>query len=138
MNKEEIFQFLNTHPVCFMATVEGNKPRVRGMMLFKADENGIIFHSGEGKDLVRQLKENPDVEICAFDAQDNVQLRVSGRAEFVDELLLKQQIVSERPFLQGIVDQFGYENFIVFRMIDLVANVWTMADNMAPKSFVRL
>lgn len=138
MTKEEIFEFLTANPICFLATVEGCKPHVRGMMLFKADENGIIFHSGEGKDMVRQLNENPNVEICTFNAQLNVQVRVNGLVEFINDLALKQQIVAERPFLQGMIDKFGYENFLVFRMKDNVASVWSMANDMAPKNYVKL
>ena len=43
MNKSQILDFLNTNPVCHLATVEGDQPRVRGMMMYKADQDGIVF-----------------------------------------------------------------------------------------------
>jgi len=46
MNKTQILEFTNTNPVCRLATVEGDQPRVRGMMMYKADDEGIIFHTG--------------------------------------------------------------------------------------------
>jgi len=56
MNKSEILGFLNANPLCHLATVEGNKPHVRGMMLYRADENGLIFHTGMNcPPLFRQL-----------------------------------------------------------------------------------
>ena len=63
MNKNEIFQFLNSNLVFHLATVEGGQPRVRGMWLYRADENGLIFHTGKDKDLHRQLTANPNVEM---------------------------------------------------------------------------
>lgn len=58
MNKNKIFNFLNANPVFHLATVDGNKPHVRGLLLYRADENGIIFHTGKMKDLHKQLTEN--------------------------------------------------------------------------------
>ncbi|MHB9129868.1 MAG: pyridoxamine 5'-phosphate oxidase family protein [Armatimonadota bacterium] len=138
MTKDEIFAFLNANPVCYLATAEGDQPRVRGMMLFRADENGILFHSGEGKDMTNQLRANPKAEICIFNPEQNVQVRVTGITEFINDLAVKQQMVAERPFLQPMVEQTGYDKFIVFRIKDCVATVWTMANNMAPKTFVKL
>ena len=63
MNKTEIIAFLNANPVFHLATVEGNKPRVRAMYLYQADENVILFHTGKMKDLHKQLTANPNVEM---------------------------------------------------------------------------
>ena len=138
MDKSEILTFLNANQVCFLATVEGTLPRVRGMMLYRADEHGIIFHSGQGKEVCEQLAINPSVEICVFNQQDMVQVRVSGTAEFLDDLALKKEIVAARPFMQPMVDQFGYDPLLVFRVKDCTATVWTMATNMESKSYVKL
>lgn len=138
MDRIEILAFLNANPLCYLATIDGNVPRVRGMMLVRADDRGILFHTGQGKDMARQLQQNPAAEICVFNQEQNVQVRVSGTVEFLDDLELKRQLVADRPFLQPIVDQFGYEAFLVFRMKDCHATVWTMQANMAPKTFVSL
>lgn len=62
--KQEIFEHFNTSPAFHLATVEDGKPHVRGMLLFKADERGVIFHTGKFKDVFRQIQANPNVEIC--------------------------------------------------------------------------
>jgi len=49
LQKSQIFDLLNKNLVFFLATVEGTEPRVRGMMLYRADESGIIFHTGPQK-----------------------------------------------------------------------------------------
>ena len=78
MNKTQILEFLNANPICHLATAEGDQPRVRGMMMYQADENGIIFHTGDFKELYRQLTKNSKVEIC-FNAPDmSKQIRICG------------------------------------------------------------
>ena len=43
MNKQEILDFITKNPVAYVATAEGNKPYVRPIGTYRADENGIIF-----------------------------------------------------------------------------------------------
>jgi uncharacterized pyridoxamine 5'-phosphate oxidase family protein len=46
MNKQEMLELMRSNPAFYLATVDGDQPRVRGMLLYKADENGLVFHSG--------------------------------------------------------------------------------------------
>lgn len=59
MTKEEIFEFVTKNPVFSLATIDGGRPRVRMMMLYKADADGIIFCTGRDKAVCRQLQSNP-------------------------------------------------------------------------------
>ncbi|OPZ86669.1 MAG: Pyridoxine/pyridoxamine 5'-phosphate oxidase [bacterium ADurb.Bin429] len=138
MQRDEIYAFLNANPICYLATIDGDRPRVRGMMLFKADADGLLFHSGGTKAMIHQIEANPHVEVCFFSQQDNVQVRVSGMAEFVVDIAVKQVMVAERPFLAPIVEKVGYAQFIVFRLMNCEAAVWTMENNMAPTAWVAL
>lgn len=140
MNKSEIFNFLNANPAFHLATVEGNKPHVRGMLLYRADENGIIFHTGKMKDLHRQLSENPNMEMCFNNGnfENLIQIRVSGTVQLVEDLDLKKEIVQKREFLKPFVEQMGYEPLAVYRLKKGVATIWTMQTNFAPKEFVEL
>lgn len=36
------------------------------MFLYRADENGIIFHTASTKDVYAQIKRNPKAEMCFF------------------------------------------------------------------------
>ena len=140
MNKSEIFNFLNANPVFHLATVEGDKPHVRGLLLYKADENGIIFHTGKMKDLHKQLTKNPHVELCFNNGnfENLIQIRVSGTVELVENLELKKEIVQKREFLKPWVDQMGYEFLAVYRMKNGMATIWTMKTNFLPKEFLEL
>lgn len=142
MTREEVFQLMRSNPAFFLATVEGDQPRVRGMLLFSADETGIIFHTGAMKDVYKQVIENPKVELC-FNGS-GTQVRVSGELEIVDDNELKDEI-SEHPtrkFLKpwkesGQLSDF-YNSFAVFRLKNGIATTWTIEKNFAPKDEIQL
>jgi len=137
MNKTEIIAFLNANPTCYLATVEGNKPHVRAMTIVKADENGIIIETGTFKDVYKQMSANPNVELCFFSRQDDIQVRVSGAVEPVDDIELKKEIVAQRPFLKQRVEEGGYEAMGVFRLKG-VAYVWTFKTAPELKKYIQL
>lgn len=138
MTREEILAFLNKNNVCFLATVEDGEPRVRGMMLYRADDQGVIFHSGEFKDIPSQLRKCPKAELCVFDPQSGTQVRVRGSVEFVDDKALKDEIIEARPFMKPFLEAKGYDSMVVFRVKDCEASIWTMAANLEPKTYVKL
>jgi pyridoxamine 5'-phosphate oxidase len=138
MNKSEILALINANPACHLATVEGNAPRVRGILLYRADENGLIFHTGSTKDLHKQLSKNPRVEFCFNDFQKGVQVRVSGSVEKVEDMVLKKEIVAKREFLKPWVEKSGYDMLAVYRIRKGRATIWTMETNFAPKTYVDL
>ena len=84
MNKEEILNLIRSNPVGYLATTEGDQPRVRALLMYKADENGIMFHTGTFKDLYEQIVKNPKVELCFNDFKSGVQVRVFGVLKEVD------------------------------------------------------
>ena len=138
MNKEEIMQFINENPVCFLATVEGDIPRVRGIGTYKADERGILIQISTPKDVYKQLAKNPKVELCYNNLAKGIQLRVNGTAEFLEDQALKEEVVKDRPFLKSLVDVEGYSAIKVFRVADASVYVWTREKNFAPKEYIKL
>lgn len=142
MNKEEIFELINSNPVFFLATIDEDKPRVRGMLLYKADENGIIFHTALSKDLYKQVFKNPKVELC-FNC-NGTQIRISGELEILDDNNLKDEIYNHptRKFMHAWTEngQLGdlHKELIVFSLKHGTAFTWTMSDNFSKKSYIYL
>ncbi len=144
MTGQEIFALMNSNPAFFLATVEGDQPRGRGMLLYKADEEGIVFHTGTMKDVYKQIMNNPKVEVCFNDFGKGIQVRVHGSLELVDDNALKDEI-SKHPTRQfvkdwkesGALEDF-YRTFVVFRLKNGLATIWTMETNFAPKEEVSL
>ena len=142
MTKEEIFKMLNAHPVMYVSTNDNGQPRVRGILMYKADDSGIVFHTGTTKDFYRQLVADPRAEVCF--ACGKYQVRVEGKFELVEDMALKEEIVNHpsRKFLQPWREQQGDEAFFnflkVFRMSHGKAHVWCIEDNFKPKEYVIL
>jgi pyridoxamine 5'-phosphate oxidase len=136
MTREEIIRFINENPACHLATAENGQPRVRGMLAYRADAAGVIFHTGTGKALAQQIRKNPQVEAC-FNSKDT-QVRVSGVAEIIEDLALKKEIVAARPFMQPWVEAHGYGLLVVFRIAQCAAAVWSMASNFEPTKYQKI
>jgi len=114
MDKKEILAFITKNPIAYMATVEGNKPHVRAMGTFRADENGIIFSMQGNKDVYKQLANNPETELCYY--ADGIMIRVSGKMQPVTDMTLKKEIVEKRTFLKPQVEKQGWDFVKVFNL----------------------
>lgn len=142
MNKKEIFKLIEKNTAFYLGTVDGNQPRVRGMLLYKADESGIVFHTAAMKDVYSQIVKNPKVELC-FN-ENGTQVRVSGELEIVDDNKLKDEILNHptRKFLEPWKESMSledfYKSFVVFRLKGGLATIWTMDKNFEPKEVVKL
>jgi pyridoxamine 5'-phosphate oxidase len=136
MTKSEILALINANPACHLATIEGDVPHVRGILLYSADENGLVFHTGNTKDLYRQLSRNPKVEFCFNDYQKGIQVRVSGSVKLEEDMALKKEIVAKRDFLRPWVEQQGWDMLVVYRLRKGRATTWTMQTNFDPKTYV--
>jgi len=138
MTKEEVLEFAANNPVFSLATTDGKQPRVRMMMVCRADENGIIFTTGRDKDVNKQLQANPAVEMCFYSAEGNRQVRIEGAVELLDDLELKKQIVEKFPFLKPWVEMQGYEVMMTYRLQNGKAITWTMETAFEPKQYIQL
>ncbi|MDD5934341.1 MAG: pyridoxamine 5'-phosphate oxidase family protein [Clostridiales bacterium] len=138
MKKQEIYDFMNQNVGFYLATMDGNQPRVRGMMLFKADENGIVFHTASTKDVYKQILKNPKAELC-FNA-NGIQIRVTGVLEIVHNEKLREEIFNHpsRKFLQAWKDK-GIDNSLeILVMRNCEALIWTMQSNFDAKEPIRI
>ncbi|MBN2076603.1 MAG: pyridoxamine 5'-phosphate oxidase family protein [Dehalococcoidales bacterium] len=137
MDKKEILAFITKNPVAFMATIDGDKPHVRAMGTYRADENGIIFSMQSPKDVYKQLVKNPETEICYW--AEGTQIRVNGRMEEVRDTKLKEEIVEARPFYKPGVEEQGLDYAGVFILKNGKAYVVDMgATPGSPKTYVDL
>ncbi len=136
MTRSEILEFVNKNPMFFLATQDNEQPRVRGLMVVKADENGILFSTGKPKDVFGQLTANPLVELCFYSAEENKQIRISGKVDLVEDLDIKKYVVEKFPFLKAVVEKEGYDVLAPFYLREGKALVWTMETNLSPKEYI--
>lgn len=140
MDKKEILEFISANPTAYAASAEGNKPYVRALGTYRADENGIIFSMQSDKDVYRQYMNNPETQICYF--ADGVMIRVSGQMEPIADMELKKEIAEARPFLKPGVEQNGWDYVGVFKVKSAKATVMDMKAGPpkpgAPKEWIDL
>jgi uncharacterized pyridoxamine 5'-phosphate oxidase family protein len=131
--------FANKVKVCYLATCEGDQPRVRALLMWFADETGFYFQTQTVKRLYHQLKENPKVELCFWDPKEGKMLRISGKVEFLEDMELKQRCLEERPFLREMGIK-GPEDptLAIFRMKEGEAFFWTRAWSMKEDEIPRI
>ena len=79
---EKVSKYLSDVKIFFLATVDGDKPKVRPLSLQILHYDKIFFGVGDFKEVYRQIQENPNVEIVATKGEDI--LRYYGVAKFDD------------------------------------------------------
>ena len=82
----------------YLATVEGDQPRVRPFGTVDIFEGRLYIQTGKVKDVSKQIQQNPKVELCAF--ADGKWLRVSGRLVRDDRVEAKEHLLAAYPSLQ--------------------------------------
>ena len=133
MDLSECTKFANENPVTYIATMDGDQPRVRAFAMWFADESGFYYHTGTPKKVWGQLSKNPKVELCFYSPAEGAgkMMRVCGQVEFLDDPALKRRLVQERPWLLQIgVAGADDPKLSVFRVAHGEAYFWTMEYNM--------
>ena len=139
MDYDDCIRFANTTPICYLATVEGDQPRVRALGFWFADKEGFHFQIGAAKDMHGQLQANPKVEVCFFQPgeQSGTMMRVAGEIEFIDDVVLKKKVLEDRPFLKEFGMTFDHPDLVIFRIAKGEAYFWTMETNFDPKKMIK-
>ena len=142
MGFQDCIKFANENPVCYLATMDGDQPRVRGLLMCFADENGFYFTVLSPKEVFKQLKANPKVEICYYNNPaeliDAKQMRVTGEIEWVDDKALHERICKERAFVGDIIGQPVEPLMELFRVHSGEAHFWTLMDNLKEPQLERI
>ena len=70
---QKTFDFIkqNCHSTYFIATTDGDQPRVRPFGTIHIFEGKLYLQTGHKKDVAKQIAANPKVELCCFDGQVN-------------------------------------------------------------------
>lgn len=127
---ERVCKFLKDAGTYYLATVEGDQPRVRPFGTAHIFEGKLYIQTGKSKPVAQQIFANPKVELCAF--KDGVWLRVAGELALDDRVEAKKSMLDAYPELRGMYDE-NDENTAVFYFTDAVA---TFASFTAPPETV--
>ena len=95
---QRVEKFLKDAETYYLATVEGDQPRVRPFGTIHIFEDKLYIQTGKVKDVSKQIHANPKVEICAF--LNGEWLRVAGTLVEDDRTEAKQSMLDAYPELQ--------------------------------------
>ena len=97
---QKVVDFLKEAGTYYLATVDGDQPRVRPFGTAHIFEDKLYIQTGKVKDVSKQIHANPKVEICAF--KGGAWLRVAGELVEDERLEAKQSMLDAYPSLQGM------------------------------------
>lgn len=97
---QEVYEFLKKCGTYYLATVEGEQPRVRPFGTVDIFEGKLYIQTGKVKEVSKQIQKNPKVEICAF--ADGIWVRVAGKLVRDDRIEAKRHMLDAYPELQGM------------------------------------
>ena len=100
---ERVCQFLKDAGVYYLATVEGDQPRVRPFGTAHIFEGKLYIQTGKVKPTSRQLMANPKAEISAF--HNGIWIRVAGELVEDDRLEAKKSMLDAYPNLRNMYDE---------------------------------
>ena len=100
---EKIYEFLKEANTYYLATVEGDQPRVRPFGTVLLYEGKLYIQTGKVKPCSKQIAANPKVEICAFNK--GTWLRVAGELVEDDRVEAKKAMLDAYPSLRRMYDE---------------------------------
>ncbi len=100
---KKVHDFIKEAGVYYLATVEGDQPRVRPFGTIHIFEDKLYIQTGKIKNVSKQLSANPKAELCAF--KDGVWLRVACQLVEDDRLEPKKSMLDAYPNLRGMYDE---------------------------------
>ena len=119
---KRIYDFLKKAEVYYLATVEGDQPRVRPFGTVNLFEGKLYIQTGKVKPTSHQLKANPKAEICAF--TEGAWVRIACELIEDDRFEAKKSMLDAYPNLRGMYDE-NDGNTQVLYMQNAVATIST-------------
>ena len=100
---KRVLEFLKKASVYYLATAEGDQPRVRPFGTVNEFEGKLYIQTGKAKPISKQLAANPKAELCAF--CDGAWIRVACELIEDDRLEAKKSMLDAYPNLRGMYDE---------------------------------
>jgi len=115
-----VYDFLKQAGTYYLATVDGDQPRVRPFGTVNIFEDKLYIQTGKVKDIAKQIAANPKVEISAF--LNGRWIRVAGELVEDDRIEAQKSMLDAYPELGGMY-KAGDGNTVVYYFKDAVATI---------------
>ena len=124
-NVERVCKFLDDAQTYYLATVEGDQPRVRPFGTALVYEDKLYIQTGRVKNVSKQIAANPKVEICAF--QGGKWIRIAGELVNDDRREPKAAMLEKMPSLKAMYSADD-DNTQVLYFKNAVATIFSFTD----------
>lgn len=116
----KVNDFLTEAGVFFLATVDGDQPKVRPLGAHFEMDDKVLFGVGDFKDVYKQMVANPKVEIVAC-KQDGHWMRYTGKAVFEEDPKYAEAVLDMMPDLRNIYNEQTGKKMAIFHLEDATA-----------------
>ena len=100
---EKVFDFLKKAGTYYLATVEGDQPRVRPFGTVNVFDGKLYIQTGKVKPTAHQIAANPKVELCAF--TEGTWLRLTGELVEDDRVEARKSMLDAYPELRAMYNE---------------------------------
>ena len=100
---EEVYEFLKKSGTFYIATIDGDQPRVRPFGVVNIFEGKLYIQTGKSKNVSKQMQANPKVEISAF--MDGTWIRLEGTVVRDDRREAKASMLDVNPMLRSMYSE---------------------------------
>lgn len=118
---KRILDFLKAAGTYYLATVEGDQPRVRPFGTIHLFEGKLYIQTGKGKSVAKQIEANPKVELCAMKGDEWI--RVEGTLVRDDRMEAQESMLNDYPSLRAMYTTGPDGNTIVYYFKDAAATI---------------
>lgn len=100
---KKVYDFLKSAGTYYLATVDGDQPRVRPFGTVNIYDGKLYIQTGKVKPVSKQLGVNPKAEICAF--HNGTWVRIAGELIEDDRVEAKKSMLDAYPNLRGMYNE---------------------------------
>lgn len=119
---KRVYDFLKEAETYYLATAEGDQPRVRPFGTVNVFENKLYIQTGKVKEVSKQLMKNGKAEICAMKGGEWI--RVSGTLVEDDRFEAKKSMLDAYPNMRSMYDE-NDGNMQVFYFVNATATIYS-------------
>ena len=123
---EKAYEFLKSAGTYYLATVDGDQPRVRPFGVSEIINGRLYIMTGKVKDVYKQIAKNGKFEICALKKSGAEWLRLSGTLVNTETLAVKEEFLNRNPSLKSMY-KADDDNMAVLQITDATARFCSFA-----------
>ena len=121
-----VYEFLKNAGVYFLATADGDQPRVRPFGTIDLFEGKLYIQTGKRKDVAAQMKNNPRIEISATNGDKWI--RLTATAVLDENIAAQEHMLAAYPSLQAMY-QPGDGNSEVYYLANATARICSFTES---------